>query len=87
MVPRLNPNSEVGEHARLGRRWVRLASSGLRVTLARTFETFLCAPVFHGVRGKLHPGRVHSHFYFGIWVKPMFARRFFSLAFKHFGFV
>jgi len=39
----LNPDSEVGEHARLGRCWVRPAPSGLRVRRARTLETFQCA--------------------------------------------
>ena len=56
----LKPVPEVGEHARPGRGWPRLAASSLRATLTRTFGTFSCARCFPRGRGKLRPGRARS---------------------------
>ncbi len=53
-----NSNCKVGEHARLGRCWVRLAPSGLRVKLARTLEAFRCVRVFReGAENNIRGGR------------------------------
>jgi hypothetical protein len=40
--PAFIPNSEVGEHARPGRCWSRLAASTLRAILSLTFGSFWC---------------------------------------------
>jgi hypothetical protein len=55
-----NPKSEVGEHARPGRYWLRLAASTLRAMLSRTLETVRCARVFregaeNNARGRRAP--------------------------------
>jgi NodT family efflux transporter outer membrane factor (OMF) lipoprotein len=47
----LKPNSEVGEHARSGRRWLRLAASIGRVKQAQMPEVFPCVRIFR--RGAL----------------------------------
>lgn len=42
----MNPNSEIGEHARRGCRWPRLAASLLGAKLTQTLGWFGCARVF-----------------------------------------
>jgi hypothetical protein len=56
--PTLKPNSEAGEHVRLGRGWPRLGASVLRTTPKQKLESFLCARVFReGAENRARGGR------------------------------
>jgi hypothetical protein len=56
----LNPKTEIGEHARLGRCRTRPRVRRLRVTLTRTLGTFSCARCSPRGRGKPRPRRARS---------------------------
>ncbi len=54
----LNPNSEVGEHTRLGCGRLRLAAGILRAGLSRTLESFRCDRFFReGAENSARGGR------------------------------
>jgi hypothetical protein len=64
--------SEVGEYARPGRCWPRLAASFLRVKLTQTLGSFQCARVFReGAKNCARGGRApFSIWEFGLNKKP-----------------
>src|SRR5450756_1511110 len=55
-----NPNSEVGDHARPGRRWTRPRVQHVAHTVFENAWNFSVRPGFPRGRGKLRPGRERS---------------------------
>ena len=57
----ITPNSEVGEHARPGRRWLRPRSQPFTCAVDTNACNFFVRPGFPRGRGKQRPRRARSH--------------------------